>query len=281
MTNISKNTAIRLANICLWAYDFDESKKQSRLNFAGEDPIKTIQVQDEEKKPTSYAGIVEYEKFIVVAFQGTITDVAFDGNFSYVTLKDWTQNLKAKLIDSEKTGLPGGVHFGFHKQLNLIYGKVKTHLTPSSKPLIITGHSQGGAVAVLATKKLELDGFEVQQTYTFGAPRPGSESFATSITTPVFRVEYGRDLVPHLPPTLKHDSPIRIGLDFISNWLDVPERYHSVGDLTYGTEEGELLTNLDSTTEVALSTERRDHLRDAGKALASHHGLANYIGMFK
>jgi len=292
---INKKTARRLANICLWAYDFDESSEKTRLNFDGEDPIQTIEVHDAQEIPTSFAGIVEYEKFVVIAFQGTITDVEFDGNFSFSTLKDWIQNFKVKQIGRSKTGLPGEVHFGFNKQLKLIYEQVKLKIPGGTKkPLILTGHSQGGAIAALATKKLQLDGFKIKQTCLFAAPRPGNKTFAKSITTPVFRVEFGHDLVPHVPPTLQHSGFFSKSLGLLASLIDLPQplealrkmiskvksnSYHSVGELTYGNETGELLTNLDSKAETALFKKRRRKLLAAGKTLASHHGLANYIGM--
>lgn len=57
-----------------------------------------------------------------------------------------------------------------------------------------------GAEAALATRAFAAAGFNVAATYTFAAPRSGTIAYANSITTPVFRIEYGDDLVPHLPP---------------------------------------------------------------------------------
>ena len=64
--------------------------------------------------------------------------------------------------------------------------------------LFITGHSLGGALALLATKLVapSVDG----ACYTFGAPRVGNYEYFRHVTTPVYRVVNSADLVPRVPP---------------------------------------------------------------------------------
>jgi len=297
MAKIKKSSANELAKICLWAYDFDETTHAARTLFNGKPPISTVEVFDNERTPTSFAAVLEYEKVVVIAFQGTITKVEVNGQISFSTMKDWVQNFKVKQVDTSKSGLPGKVHFGFQKQLNLIYEKVKLSIpSGTKKSLVLTGHSQGGAVAVLATKKLELDGYKVKDTYTFAAPRTGDRKFASSITTPVFRVEFGHDLVPHVPPALNKRSLLSVGLDSLSKLIDLPEpleaflkltkrlrdnSYQSVGVLTYGKDTGEVVTDLAPNEEAAIFKKRKRKLFAAGKSLGAHHHLANYISMFQ
>jgi hypothetical protein len=76
--------------------------------------------------------------------------------------------------------------------------------------LYITGHSQGGALAVLAAAMLhfdpELDDLrqKLRGVYTFGQPMVGYRDFATSCSkqfgNKLFRHVYGNDLVPRQPP---------------------------------------------------------------------------------
>ena len=62
---------------------------------------------------------------------------------------DWLQNFRVRKVS---LGLPGLLHEGFVGQPELIWdavlGELNDRLTP---PLYVTGHSQGGAVAALAT----------------------------------------------------------------------------------------------------------------------------------
>ena len=65
-------------------------------------------------------------------------------------------------------------------------------------PLFITGHSLGGALALLATKLIAPD--VTGACYTFGAPRIGNYEFFRFIKTPVYRIVNSSDIVPRVPP---------------------------------------------------------------------------------
>ena len=87
-------------------------------------------------------------------------------------------------------------------------------------PTFVTGHSLGGALAVLAALELSWQKFPVEQVYTFGQPRVGNCAFAnlydtepvytqgrgwTTLGEITFRVVYEEDIVarvPHLPGLL-------------------------------------------------------------------------------
>ena len=65
-------------------------------------------------------------------------------------------------------------------------------------PLFITGHSLGGALALLATRLVAPD--VNGACYTFGAPRVGNYEYFRFIKTPVYRVVNSADVVPRVPP---------------------------------------------------------------------------------
>jgi predicted lipase len=68
----------------------------------------------------------------------------------------------------------------------------------------VTGHSLGGALAILAAYDLVDQHIATRPlVYTFGQPRTGNYAFATSVmaTVPdVYRLTHYRDIVAHLPP---------------------------------------------------------------------------------
>ena len=68
----------------------------------------------------------------------------------------------------------------------------------TSLPLFITGHSLGGALALLATRLTAPD--VTGACYTFGAPRIGNYECFRFIKTPVYRVVNSSDVVPRVPP---------------------------------------------------------------------------------
>lgn len=293
----NRKTAVRLAKASLWAYDFDDTREAELLQFNGKIHLHDIEISDRQPTPTSFVGIVECHDMVIVAFQGTITKFGFDGVFRLDSLVDWVQNFEIKLLGKSKTSLPGRVHQGFFQQLELVYDQVVAALNKldKKKPILLTGHSQGGAVALLATKRLQLDGFKIKSTYTFAAPRPGDEEFAKSIKTPVHRVEFGDDLVPHLPPLLTQKSVLGTAILKLNKLFDLPDivvaiaeladkikensRYQSVGKLTYAEIGQPIETEVSKAREKSLFKSRKRRLLKAGKGLVRHHSLENYIEM--
>lgn len=98
----------------------------------------------------------------------------------------------------------GTVHKGFYKGLEEIWSgengleKFLLDLISQDKerPLWITGHSLGGALAALCFTKIE----SALGLYLFGAPRIGDQNFADlTKDRPIWRVEHGRDPIPMVP----------------------------------------------------------------------------------
>lgn len=160
------------------------------------------------------------------------------------------------------------------------------------KHLYVTGHSQGGAEAALATRALLAGGFPVGATYTLAAPRPGDLAFANSIpaTLPVHRIEFGDDIVPHVPPTLISKSAravVEVSLKIpllpdhvkkLLNFLASPTEkisFMGVGRLCYGNRETKALrVDISAEQETALFDSRLTRLVSNPKHWAEHHHLA-------
>ena len=108
--------------------------------------------------------------------------------------EEWIANLNAKQINYQSNNPQAGqVHQGFH---NLYFNGVKqwlqkeiNRLNPAI-PCYITGHSLGGAIAVLAALDLALNFSNLKeqiQMYNYAPPRVGNPTFA----------EFYSDLVPN------------------------------------------------------------------------------------
>src|SRR5262249_8431594 len=69
-------------------------------------------------------------------------------------------------------------------------------------PLLITGHSKGGAMAALAAWRLQARPEIPVQVVTFAGPKPGDRTFAAAYNARVAhtRYEYGTDLAPPRRP---------------------------------------------------------------------------------
>lgn len=121
---------------------------------------------------------------LVLAFRGTqpnITDILSD-------------------IKADLTCAPGGgrVHRGFMEAFDKIRDQLQKALeTHAGSPVYITGHSLGGALALVATRYLEKNSSGA--CYTFGAPRVGDDRFFDDIKTPIYRIVNAADGVPRVP----------------------------------------------------------------------------------
>jgi triacylglycerol lipase len=75
----------------------------------------------------------------------------------------------------------------------------------SQKPLFITGHSLGAALATLAARVALGEGSPPSAVYTFGMPRVGGERFEASYDAGLgaltYRLVHGIDLVARVPPS--------------------------------------------------------------------------------
>ncbi len=133
---------------------------------------------------------VETPSDCVVAFRGTEPD---DWN-------DWKADLDAEQVPCRR--LVGRVHHGFWTEANDLWTDVASRLATLDRPLWLTGHSLGGAIALVTAGycRAERAAGWLRGIYTFGAPRAGDEAFASAIDVPHYRWVHNNDVVPQLPP---------------------------------------------------------------------------------
>lgn len=104
---------------------------------------------------------------LIVAFRGT--DDA----------EDWLANVTFTFVATDW----GVVHKGFSEALDSLWPSLSVVIERASarkQPIWLTGHSLGGALAVLAAARLRQQGKEVAGVVTFGQPPAGYETFAES-----------------------------------------------------------------------------------------------------
>lgn len=116
-----------------------------------------------------------------------------------------TSNIENALVDVAFVLLPNDhtgikLHQGFAKSADFIYDKVKTKLNRDYR-IDTTGHSLGGAAALILAMYLDADGYDVGKVITFGQPKvtniAGSRKYAHLDVT---RVVTPKDMVPLVPP---------------------------------------------------------------------------------
>jgi hypothetical protein len=147
---------------------------------------------------------------IVVAFRGTESPTSVDG------LKDWLLTNAVNFLivpegqlgtDLAAAGVGARFHQGFVNALASIWDPVsqavEAALKTKERPVWITGHSLGGALAQLAAWLCDRRGIPVHQVYTFGAPMIGNDAaakaFDKAFPNMIFRYVDTSDPIPKLP----------------------------------------------------------------------------------
>ena len=137
---------------------------------------------------------------IVLTFRGTQVD-------------DFWSSVLDFLVDVQFLPVPDPaghlVHAGFNAALGEVWTDIERHLRAEQarlpRPLWVTGHSLGAALATLAASRLSADAsFRLQGGYTFGSPRVGDRAFGKAIGVPIYRFRNDSDIVPRLPLGFVH-----------------------------------------------------------------------------
>jgi hypothetical protein len=186
---------------------------------------------------------------VILAFRGTLP-------LSFATIQDFTQSCLDWLNDGNILQVPldgvvGRVHRGFANTLlglwPLFLGELKNQLA-GGRPLLVTGHSKGGTVAILAAARLVgLEAVPAPEVFTFAAARPGNPAFADAYQARIdagtikasWRFEFQDDIVPHLPPKLKVQEMLA-ELDSRFAQLNLPG-YESAGTLQFINWNGDIV----------------------------------------
>jgi len=137
------------------------------------------------------------DHMIVVAFRGTEPS----------QIRDWPSDSNTPVIPGPaKKGL---VHLGFSRALASVYPEIRDkveEVRTNDQTLWFTGHSLGGALAMLAgaTMYLENPKLLADGVYTFGQPRTCDRLFAaahdTAFVSRHFRFVNNNDVVARVPP---------------------------------------------------------------------------------
>jgi triacylglycerol lipase len=199
----SPRNALFLAKACDLAY-YDEPEGPTRFRAELGLEAKLISVDNIQ------VYVAANDTAIVVAFRGSQAPNTLDG------LKDWllTNANNYLILPEGKSGTEfaaAGVgtrfHRGFLDALEMIWEPLFAATDQAQKtkerPLWVTGHSLGGALALLAAWRFQRNFLSVHEIITFGAPMIGNDAaakaFEQEFSGKIFRFVDYEDLVPHLP----------------------------------------------------------------------------------
>jgi len=165
-----------------------------------------------ESKNSAQGALIEHEDYFCLAFRGTDE------------LSDWMDNVR---IFPEKA-LFGEFHRGFWNSVDDVwtplFDRYQKLRAERKRPLFLTGHSLGGAMATVAAARLVHHDLPFSAVYTFGQPRAmkvdTARIFNNECKSRFFRFQNNNDLVTRVPARFMG--------------------YSHVGSLIYISEEKEL-----------------------------------------
>uniref|UniRef100_A0A1I7YAZ7 Lipase_3 domain-containing protein n=1 Tax=Steinernema glaseri TaxID=37863 RepID=A0A1I7YAZ7_9BILA len=179
----------------------------------------------------SYMAVSDEMEVFIIGIRGTegftqLWDEAKSGLGDSVAMSDYGFSSKSDVR---------GVSY-FLKAANDIYKTLAVEENLGNKPgykVYVTGHSLGGALAALISKKIVFEGKRAKDQVflvTFGEPRVGNYKFSVEFKQQVpysFRVVHGQDPIPHVPTCGD-------GIDmFTSNCNTAEGWYHHATEVWY------------------------------------------------
>ena len=233
-TGHSSTNAYLLSLLSLFIYKglppgngtFAENFKAQFQNLSASSPFEIRQL-DSNMTPgfhnvvlDTQAAVLSNSVMTLIVFRGSEKPVLNQDEFE--NIRDWIVDIAGAVpeLDWANDGLADHafIHSGFKKSLDKIYDDLLACVNANSgQPVFLTGHSLGGALALLCAYKLRaVHNINVGGTYTFAAPRPGNGHFRYKydnlLGDRTFCWEYKDDPVPHFPPTgLTPLSPSHVG----------------------------------------------------------------------
>jgi hypothetical protein len=146
-------------------------------------------------------GLPAHSACVVVAGGLGATIVAFAGS-DPLKFEDWITDFTPKISMAN-------LHTGFEQAVASIWPDIKDAIEKrpaDERALFFTGHSLGGALALIAAARAvrDLDQSSATAVYTFGGPRVGDAAFFADymlkLGNGTHRLVHGGDLVATVPP---------------------------------------------------------------------------------
>ncbi|MEV0040905.1 lipase family protein [Streptomyces sp. NPDC056909] len=137
------------------------------------------------------------DRMIITAFRGTTPH----------EIRDWLTDGNTPPVPGP--GNKGFVHYGFHQALASVYPDVRDAIEEfrtGGQTVWFTGHSLGGALAMLAGTRLYFEEPRIlaDGIYTYGQPRTCDRLLAAAYNTALkdrtYRFVNNNDIVPQVPP---------------------------------------------------------------------------------
>jgi len=214
----SDRTAWMLAEISRAAYIMFENNKDELVTVLKKADFELVQIFNN-SGTQAFLAKRETDLMLVLAFRGTEVE----------SPEDIVTDLNSKFYVDKSSSK---IHAGFQQAFELVKQVIQDEIDRYKEyALYVTGHSLGGALALIATRYFNSD--NLAACYTYGSPRVGNEEFGDSIKPPIYRVVNAYDPVPFSPPSFFLDLLALIPNDNLQKIINDFRGYTHHGDVRY------------------------------------------------
>lgn len=256
-TGLSKNNAYWMARIAKAVYlkkGKSEAPDEAAIlkDLKDEDP--KFRSVTGETNNSAQAALIEHDDYFCMAFRGTDE------------IGDWLDNLNA----FQERVLFGGFHRGFWNSLNDVWSPLfelyEELRRAKRRPLFLTGHSLGGAMATVGAAKMIHEDRPFMSVYTFGQPRAmtleTSRIFNVEAGPRFFRFQNNNDIVTRVPARL-------MGYSHVGSFLYISDEKKICND------PGFWFRFLDAIDGAV------DAVRESGIDAVEDHDMSKYLDAVK
>ena len=185
-----------LSKLVYWRVEGDTKPDEARILAELQKRDKQFTAVHSYNRSGSQAMFVVHSRFVAMVFRGTDE------------LVDWLNNMKITKTEVEC----GTFHTGFYDGFMEIWSEMRLDYlecqAEQERPLFITGHSLGGAIANLAAAHCLFYDYPFVSVYTFGQPRAlavdSVPAFNATCQERYFRFQRHHDLVGYTPLSFAH-----------------------------------------------------------------------------
>lgn len=277
----------RLASLTKTSFDWSTSLSlclASELAYKGAAEVKR------QALAWGFSGCEFVEKKAAQGFLAWTEDLAMVTFRGTESASDWMSNLN---VTTRSIPGVGPVHAGFLGQFQALQPELERLLQPRVKlPLLVSGHSLGGGIAVLAAITWASTR-SVRALYTYGQPAVAKGNAAsiigTTLTERYHRLVNDADIVPRVPPGYRHaghllhfDGQGRVtSKDTTPPAAKPGARGATLEEAALGGEEAMLSPEEFQALQQQLKTTATARGQEGTRGLVSDHMLPGYLNRIR
>lgn len=183
---VSNNSIFHAMCLSNWAYTRNNHGQDMQIANIVRMPVPVFQFLEGSNAPQWF--IAQDAHSAQVAIAGT------------TNLNQWMDYITQAGVTNARN-LVGKTFGPFDEWSDVITAEIFSRVD-SKKEILISGHSLGGAMAIIVAEKLLKQGYDKIVVYTFGCPRVGDRDFVLNYESVVHNVRNQGDVVPSLPPAM-------------------------------------------------------------------------------